>query len=79
MVRDAEIDLIIGRPGRPYALVEIKSTTKVDESCVSTMVRLAKDIPNSECYCLSLDPVAKSIEGVACLPWMQGIDELLSS
>ncbi len=71
-----EIDLIVERPGRKRALVEIKSTERVGPEDVRALKRLAPDIPNAEAFCLSLDPMPKKIEGVSCLPWERGLAEL---
>lgn len=73
---DAEIDLIIDRPGLPVALVEIKSSRRIGETEIGALARFAKDMGNAEPLCLSLDPVAKKIRGVACLPWRHGLAEL---
>ena len=50
---DAEIDLIVDRPGRPTALIEIKSTDQVKKEDVATLRRFQKDMPNSQAYCFS--------------------------
>ena len=71
-----EIDLIIERPGMRRALVEIKSTERISEDEVRALKRLSPDIPNSEAFCLSLDPVPRKLDGVHCLPWRQGLDEI---
>ena len=41
---DAEIDLIIERPGMPRALVAIKSSTNVRPEDLGTLNRFAKDL-----------------------------------
>ncbi|MBI4371162.1 MAG: ATP-binding protein [Elusimicrobia bacterium] len=71
-----EVDLIIERPGLKRALVEIKSAERVGPEDVRAVASLAPDIPNSEAFCLSLDPIPKVIAGVRCLPWRQGLEEL---
>jgi predicted AAA+ superfamily ATPase len=73
---DAEVDLIIDRPGMPAAWIEIKSSDRIDESDVSSFQRLVRDARNAEAFCLSLDPVAKKIGSVQCLPWSTGLAEL---
>lgn len=73
---NAEIDLIIERPGLPRALIEIKSGTHVDERDLGHLCALGRDIPSSEKFCLSRDPHPKKIEGVNCLPWQKGLAEL---
>ncbi len=71
-----EIDLVIERPGLKRALVEIKSTARVTEDDVRALQQLGNDVPNSEAFCLSLDPTPKRIGAAACLPWLRGLDEL---
>lgn len=73
---DVEIDLIIERPGLKRALVEIKSTERVTDEDVRSLQSLGKDIARSEAFCLSLDPIAKKIGGIWCLPWQRGLEEI---
>jgi predicted AAA+ superfamily ATPase len=73
---DAEIDLIIERPGLPRALIEIKSKTHISDEDVRHLQSLGPDIPNSESFCLSNDPNSKKIGSVACLPWQTGLIEI---
>lgn len=71
-----EIDLIVERPGQTAVLVEIKSTVQVTEQDVRQLTRFKKDLPNSEAFCLSQDPVRKEINGVLTFPWKEGIGAL---
>lgn len=73
---DAEIDLIVERPGRRLALIEIKSTDQVREEDVASLARLKKNLPESETFCLSRDAVPKKIGEVQCLPWDRGLTEI---
>lgn len=73
---DAEIDLVIERPGQPAALVELKSTRRVTERDVATLRRFSSDLPESRAYCLSRDPHPKRFERVHALPWETGLVEL---
>ena len=73
---DAEIDLIIERPGLPRALIEIKSKKRVSRTDLRHIIQLSKSIPNSQAYCFSQDINSLSIENVKCLPWQTGIQEL---
>ena len=73
---DAEIDLIIERPGMPIALIEIKSTSRLTPDHVSGLKRFLPDFKKREAFCLSQDPVPRKIDGIHCLPWMQGFQEL---
>ena len=72
---DAEIDLIIERPGLPRALIEIKSTDHVRESDLKHLISLGRDISKSESFCFSRDPNPKIIQKINCLPWQQGLRE----
>jgi len=73
---DAEIDLIVDRPGRPPALVEIKSTDRVEPRHVRDLSRFLPDFPGADAYCFSRDPLRKRIDGVLALPWQEGLTEL---
>ena len=73
---DAEIDLIIERPGMPHALVEIKSY-RVDEDDVAVLRRFLPDFPGAEAFCLSLDPDAKVLHGIDCVYWSEGLKQIL--
>lgn len=73
---DAEIDLVIERPGATRALVEIKSKDHITERDLRHLTALGSDIANSEMYCLSRDPHAKKIQNVSCLPWEEGLSEI---
>lgn len=72
----AEIDLIIDRPGMPTALIEIKSTTHVEEKHIANLKRFTRDFQNCEAYCLSLDKLERVSEKVNILHWNRGLREL---
>jgi predicted AAA+ superfamily ATPase len=71
-----EIDLIVERPGLPTALVEIKSSTAIDHRDVKTLGLFINDFKPAQGLCLSLDPRAKLIDGIECLPWAKGLEAL---
>lgn len=73
---DAEIDLVIDRPGQPKALVEIKSTARIQDADVRSLIRFAADMKPCEAFCLSRDPHEKRIGDVLCLPWIAGCERL---
>lgn len=76
---DAEIDLIIERPGLPDLLLEIKSTHKVQDSDVKTLQHFQKDWDKkSEAVIWSMDPVAKVINSVPSYHWKDGLEKLFS-
>jgi uncharacterized protein len=72
----AEIDLIIERPGKPLALIEIKSSENPRDDSVGHLVRLRKEFEPCECYCLSNIRVPKIVNGVRFLSWRDGLVEL---
>jgi len=73
---DLEIDLVIERPGAPRALVEIKSSERINDEHLRSLSLLGPDISNSERFCLSLDPTPRVVSGINVLPWEMGIKEL---
>lgn len=72
---DAEIDLIVERPGLPLLFIEIKSSENVQLEHVSTLKKLANDFGNCEPICFSCDPYPKQIDGIKVLPWMLGVKQ----
>lgn len=71
---NAEIDLIIQRPGNVELLVEIKSARRVAGEHISQIRRFKKDwrFPcDAEIW--SLDPNEKEIDGIHCLYWQSGL------
>jgi predicted AAA+ superfamily ATPase len=75
---DAEIDLILDRgPQSPLALIEIKSTQRIDEKEVLKLAALRKAFPNSQAFYLSQDNTRAKIAEVQCLPWFEGIRAIL--
>lgn len=88
---NAEIDLVIDRPGKPTLLVEIKSTTTAEERHLTHLRNFSKDwnAPH-ECLLISRDPAPQTMHDVVCLPWQEalaryfagpdlGVDELRKS
>lgn len=73
---NAEIDLIIERPGMPMALIEIKSTHQVAEKDIGSLKRFSRDFQNCEAFCLSLDATPRMANGIKILPWSNGLQEL---
>jgi predicted AAA+ superfamily ATPase len=72
----AEIDLLIERPGKPLALVEIKSADEVSPRHIRTLERFAKEMSDVEAFCLSRDPQPRRVDSVQVLPWAVGLDKL---
>lgn len=72
---DAEIDLIVERPGKPLLCIEIKSATMVSPQSLRSFIDLSKDLPGSEAICLCNEKYAKQIEHVSVLPWQAAIKD----
>ena len=71
-----EIDLVIERPGLPTAIVEIKSSERVDERDIRSLSRFIGDFPEPLALCLSRDHSRMQIEGVLCVHWREALEEL---
>ncbi len=72
---DAEIDLVVERPGATPLFIEIKSSDHVHAAQLSTLKKLAQDFGECEAVCFSRDPYPKEINGIKVLPWEQGVKE----
>jgi predicted AAA+ superfamily ATPase len=70
---DVEIDLIVTRPGKPMALVEIKSTTQVKDDHLASLNHFAKDFPKADLFLWSQDPHPQRFGRVNAVPWQKGI------
>jgi len=69
----AEIDLVIERPNKKLALLEIKSKPNVHRDDLRHLLRFANDFPEAELFCLSMDTIKRQIDGVQCLYWQEGL------
>lgn len=72
-----EIDVIIDRPGKKRALIEIKSSKNIKESHTANLNTLGSEIKNAESFLLSQDKEAKIFASVTCLYWKEGIEKIL--
>ena len=72
----AEIDLLIDRPGTATVLVEIKSSTRVDDRDVRNLARFTGDFADPLALCVSRDPARLKMNGVLCVHWREAIEEL---
>ncbi|NBX68188.1 MAG: ATP-binding protein [Proteobacteria bacterium] len=73
---DAEIDVVVERPGKPLALIEIKSTHQVREDMLRRLAHFQKDFPKASFYCFSNDPIEKKFGKISALPWRKGLSVL---
>ena len=72
----AEIDLVIERPGKPIALVEIKSSQRATPEMIKHLERFSKEFKTCESYCLSQDPNKQKMGNTRILPWQDGLISL---
>jgi hypothetical protein len=72
---DAEVDLVIERPGQKLLLIEIKSATMVMPDHYRTVSAMAKEL-NADAVCLCNETVARQVGNVTILPWRQGVLEI---
>lgn len=70
---DFEIDLVIERPGQELLLIEIKSSTQIQDSHLTNLRKIHKDFPTAELVCLSQDPYEKTQDEIKVLPWREGL------
>jgi predicted AAA+ superfamily ATPase len=73
---DAEVDLVVERPGKSLLLVEIKSTTEVRQDSLRILRGFAEAFPEAECQVWSLDPRVQKFANIRSLPWYQGLAEM---
>jgi predicted AAA+ superfamily ATPase len=75
---DLEIDLIIERPGKPLALIEIKSATHIDEQDLNKLQKIKSDLAPCELMIFSNEPRTRHLETGTIYPWKKGIEHLFS-
>lgn len=68
-----EVDFILGEKD---LAIEIKSSKKVHEGDVRTLMALKEDGPVKKCVVVCLEPEAKILQGVEILPWRIFIERL---
>lgn len=72
----AEIDLVVERPGRSLALVEIKSATTVKEEHLRRLKHFESDFPDAEFYLISRDARPQKVGKIQLVPWELGLSTL---
>lgn len=75
---DAEIDLVVERPGLPLLFIEIKSATSIQSSHLKNLKNLSQDFGECEAVCFSRDTYSKQIDGIKIFPWQVGIETYFS-
>jgi len=72
----AEVDLIVERPGKPNAMIEIKPTQKCNREHTTNLNAFSKTKPDYEYFLFSQDKTEKQFGNVRCMPWDEGILEV---
>ena len=72
-----EVDLVLKRPSKNLALVEIKSKNQVTENDAKNLKLFENDFPDAEFLLFSLDPVPKKFGKITAVHWQEGIKEYL--
>lgn len=73
---DLEIDLIVERPGKRKVLIEIKSTTTVDNQDISRMKTIKEDLSPCEFWFVSREKTARVVDDIQVLPWDESLKKL---
>jgi predicted AAA+ superfamily ATPase len=71
-----EVDLIIERPDGSMALVEIKSTQKVEHRDLKHLLLLKNDFKNANLVCVCDEKILRKHEGVEITPWSKAFKVL---
>jgi predicted AAA+ superfamily ATPase len=69
-----EIDLILSRANE-IILIEIKSSSRIDDHEVNRLNKYAKEL-NAKAFYLSQDPMPQKRNNVQCLPWNLGLEKV---
>ncbi len=76
---DSEIDLIIEQTSKARWIIEIKSTTSVDERHARALTTFREDFEGAKAMVISNDPTPKNFSGIHALHWTQAIEEIVRS
>lgn len=71
-----EVDLVLERPGARAVLVEIKSSSLVQDHHLQHLRALSTDFPEFEAICLSREPRPRVHQGITIYPWQEGVAAL---
>jgi predicted AAA+ superfamily ATPase len=76
---DSEIDLIIEQSAKARWIIEITSTTSVDERHARALTTFRDDFEGAKAMVISNDPTPKNFSGIHALHWSQAIEEIVRS
>jgi predicted AAA+ superfamily ATPase len=72
----AEIDLIVERPRKKLALIEIKSAESVTDRHLKHLQRFASEMSEAEAFCFCQEERARMSGDVRVVPWRDGLKKL---
>ncbi len=72
-----KIDLVIERPGRPLALIEIKSSESIVAKDLRHLISVQSEFPNADFFCLCQEEHSRTVNGVQVMNWNRGIQSIL--
>jgi predicted AAA+ superfamily ATPase len=75
---DAEVDLIIEKPDGQIVLVEIKSTSRVDESHLKHLKHFAMDFPEAQLMCVCQVARKEIHQRILVLNWQEALIEIFA-
>ena len=70
---DAEIDLVVERPGQKVLFIDIKSSIQVERRHLTSLRKLSEDFGDCEAVCFSRDNYPKLVDNIMVYPWDMGI------
>lgn len=68
-----EVDLIVERPGRSIALIEIKSTRTITSDDFASLEHFSTDFPDADLFIWSRDPRHQRIGRIQAVEWKTGL------
>ena len=72
---DAEVDLVVERPGLPLLFIEIKSAEEIQEVNLKILFDIKKEIKDCEVVCFSNEKREKQLsDNVKIMPWQTGVE-----
>lgn len=73
-----EVDLVIERPGEKILLVEIKSSSLVDDVEINKLEVVSNAFPDCEALILSMETQARKSGKIEILPWKKGLQRIFN-
>lgn len=71
-----EIDLIVERPSKPLACVEIKSTDQLSADKLKKLKSFDEVFPDAEFFCVSRDPRRQKHGRILALHWQEALEAI---